>query len=535
MSHYYQKLDRGGGFDYGLYQIPNLGSRGIRGPPVDTTAPYLAFVGAAQTFGRFATVPFPSLLGASLGTPVLNLAAGGAGPRYFLTREYLELINGAEAVVIQILSGRSASNSLFDNSESGGMTGRLRGEQSTIRADVFFSRLGQSSSRSQIEEIVDETRKDYTSQFVQLLREIIVPKILFWFSTRAPMYTENYGNIPYGIFGAFPQLVNQEMVEELAAFSDEYVECISSDGLPQSLWRNDQSIDGAVSNKGMLENRYYPSPAMHVAAADALENTCRRFLARHKVPPSHQAVETFVIVAAPRTGTNLLIGLLNDFEGCFVGNELFNDKNISNDIIPWHDISDADWPVLLALRRRDPVVFWQTLCAHSANRGFQTVGFKLLYSQGLSQEDLLEHLVADETIPIIHIKRRNLLRRLVSERQASATGRWAVSATSAARAPPKVAITINDIVRSIGTTEAHQATFDSRFAEHPVLRLIYEDLARRPVRTAERVAEFLGLRAARNPPTVKYRKTGHEKLLDTMADFKSLRAKMRRWGSFFDE
>jgi len=93
-----------------------------------------------------------------------------------------------------------------------------------------------------------------------------------------------------------------------------------------------------------------------------------------------------VIVAAARTGTNLLAGLLNDFEGCFVGSELFNDNNVSNDIIPWHDISDAD------------------------RLAFQTVGFKLLYSQGLSQKDLLEHLVTDETVPIIHLKRRNLLR-----------------------------------------------------------------------------------------------------------------------------
>ena len=87
-----------------------------------------------------------------------------------------------------------------------------------------------------------------------------------------------------GIFGPFPQLVNQKMVEGLAAFSDDYVECVSSDGLPQSLWPSDQSIDGAVSKQGMLENRYYPSPAMHVAAADALENTCRRFLGRYKAP-----------------------------------------------------------------------------------------------------------------------------------------------------------------------------------------------------------------------------------------------------------
>jgi hypothetical protein len=70
------------------------------------------------------------------------------------------------------------------------------------------------------------------------------------------------------------------------------------------------------------------------------------------------------------------------------------------------------------------------------------------------------------------------------------------------------------------------------FAEHPVLRLIYEDLARRPVRTAERVAEFLGLSSQANAPTVKYRKTGQEKLSDAVVDYEALLAKMQRWSSF---
>ena len=208
---------------------------------------------------------------------MLNLAVGGSGPRHYLAPEYLELMNRAEAVVIQVMSGRCASNSLFDNSKSGGMRGFIRGEQTTISADEFYSRLVKSSSKSEIEKIVSETRMDYSLNFVRLLRKIATPKLLFWFSTRAPEYEENYENLP-GIFGAFPQLVNQAMVEELAAFSDDYIECISSQGLPQTLWPADHRIErGMMWKDGILENHAYPSPAMHRAAADALEHSCRRF------------------------------------------------------------------------------------------------------------------------------------------------------------------------------------------------------------------------------------------------------------------
>jgi LPS sulfotransferase NodH len=534
MSRYYQELDRPGGFDYELYRLPTVGTTTFRGPPVDTSAPYLAFIGAAQTFGRFVPTPFPRQIGARLGVPVLNLAVGGAGPRHYLTSNYLELINGAETVVIQIMSGRSASNSLFDNSDSGGLIGRVRGEQSTMRAEEFFSRLGKTHSQSRVKEIVDETRNDYVLSFVQLLRKIVVPKILFWFSIRAPQYDENYENIPDGFLGSFPHLVNQNMVRRLAVFSDDYIECISTQGLPQTLWSSAEPIDGTVSNEGVLANRHYPSPAMHTAAAEALENSCRQFSGRRSRARTKNAVEPFVIIAAARTGTNLLIGMLNDFAGCYAGGELFNLDYILADEIPWRDIADVDQTELLALRKSDPVAFWKALCGLSANRGVHTIGFKLLYGQGEAQKGLLECFAADKAMPIIHLTRRNLLRRLVSERQAQALDRWAEPVTEPARDRPKVAISMNDIVASADWIEGQRKLYDSIFAEHPVLRLVYEDLARRPVRTAERVAEFLGLASQADAPTVKWRKTGQENLSDAVVDYEALLAKMRRLSSFFE-
>ncbi len=73
------------------------------------------------------------------------------------------------------------------------------------------------------------------------------------------------------------------------------------------------------------------------------------------------------------------------------------------------------------------------------------------------------------------------------------------------------------------------------FAEHPMLRLVYGRIARRPVRTAERVVEFLGLNSNAAAPTVKFRKTGQDKLSDAIVDFEPLLAKIRRWITFFED
>ncbi len=90
-----------------------------------------------------------------------------------------------------------------------------------------------------------------------------------------------------------------------------------------------------------------------------------------------------MIVAAERTGTNLLIGMLKDFTDCYAGGELFNAVNIKNDIIPWRDLEDANEADLLALRKSDPIAFWHSLFATSVKRGVPAVGFKLTYSHGL--------------------------------------------------------------------------------------------------------------------------------------------------------
>ncbi|WP_206534491.1 sulfotransferase domain-containing protein, partial [Mesorhizobium sp. M7D.F.Ca.US.004.03.1.1] len=297
---------------------------------------------------------------------------------------------------------------------------------------------------------------------------------------------------------------------------------------------SERSIDGASSREGVLENNYYPSPAMHLEAADALEQVCRKYTGRYKPERSDLTKQRFVVIAGERTGTNLLIGLLKDYEDCQCGFELFNPVNINKDVIPWDNISVEEVPALLELRRTDPVSFWNALCERSEAEGYSATGFKLLYGHGLSQDRVLQALMSDENVMIIHLLRRNLLKRLVSEQQAQSSGKWAEGWSSPITKREPVALTEGEIINSIQQIEEHQAFFEKAFAHHRVLKIFYEDLANRPVRIAERTAHFLGLRARNSPARVKFRKTGAEKLKDALVDADALRARMRRWVSFFD-
>jgi hypothetical protein len=281
MRRGYQKEDAQF-IDYELYQLP--GVRGVfRGPPI-VSDQYLVCIGAAQTFGRFVQTPYPRLISQILGMDALNLGRGGAGPTFPLSNPILlERINRAQVVIVQVLSGRSQSNSLF-RIENHGMNGVRCTDGSNLSADEFWTQL-LTQDKEAVARTVAETRSNYVVAMTELLDAIKPPKILFWFSVRTPEYTEALELPLHRLWGDFPHLVNLEMVERLRNHCDAYVECISRRGLPQILAAQCH-VKGAFTvpspsnpNEPLrIENRYYPSPEMHQDATAVLVPACRQLL-----------------------------------------------------------------------------------------------------------------------------------------------------------------------------------------------------------------------------------------------------------------
>jgi len=288
--------------DYQAYCLEGTGVW-LRGPkPAKLDAgQYAVCLGAAQTYGCFCERPYPAILERRLGFTMLNLGWGGAGPLFFLRqRPLLDYVNRARFIVVQVMSARSEDNSVF---ESGGrelLRRRADGVEmdaaSAYRAMLHdgrgtkLGRLWESvahKTERRVRAVVEETRENWVRHFVELLKLVRVPRILFWFSKRSPTYGESYDRVE-SLFGEFPQMVNQAMIDAVRGHTDSYVECISSAGSPQLLRSRftgqptmvDMGDALAHAQKGQLSayNSYYPSPEMHEAAAQALEVGCREWL-----------------------------------------------------------------------------------------------------------------------------------------------------------------------------------------------------------------------------------------------------------------
>ena len=259
--------------------------RWIRGPRPDRIEPGNHFVclGAAQTFGRFCPRPFPTILEERLGLRVLNISHGGAGPLFFCLENeaLLEYLNKACFVVVQVMSARSESNSLFESRGVGHYRKREDGQY--VGCDQAFEELLRTKPRSFVAGIVEETRRGWLSSYETLLSAIHVPKILLWFSTRGPDYQQDWSSLD-SLFGPYPQLVTAGMMSRLHTMGDHYVECTSRRGLPQPLidrfTGKRTTVQDPWTSAPWKENWYYPSPEMHEDAARALEPICRDVVAQ---------------------------------------------------------------------------------------------------------------------------------------------------------------------------------------------------------------------------------------------------------------
>jgi hypothetical protein len=120
-----------GALDYAPCQY--AGSRLMfRGPERPVTGRYLACLGGTETYGRFVQHPFPDLLEAAIGLPVVNLGCANAGPDVYLAEDaILTLAAGAELAILQTGGLANLSNAFYSvhprrNDRFLGATPRLR-------------------------------------------------------------------------------------------------------------------------------------------------------------------------------------------------------------------------------------------------------------------------------------------------------------------------------------------------------------------------------------------------------------------------
>ena len=226
----------------------------------------------------------------------------------------------------------------------------------------------------------------------------------------------------------------------------------------------------------------------------------------------------FVILAVPRTGSNLLCTLLNSHPQVLCHHEVFNPQGVFTAL----DYRGQGLNVeSLQQRDDDPRGFldrvWQTGTADTC------VGFKWTRGQN---ETVLKSVVGDAGVRKIVLRRRNRIKTYVSDKIARQTQQWEVYSHHELALPrPRIHVDAGEMLEHIENNHCFYAELLAELSRHsqPHLEVEYENLFERD--TQKRLLELLDV--SLDPPlTAASVKQNSTDLRDTISNFAELAARL---------
>jgi len=227
----------------------------------------------------------------------------------------------------------------------------------------------------------------------------------------------------------------------------------------------------------------------------------------------------FVVIAAPRTGSNWLCTLLDSHPEILCHHEIFNPEGIHYALS--HRDGRLDFGGVAA-RDRDPLAVLGRVWRETA--GHPIVGFK----HGLGQSRaVFDAVLADREAKKVVIRRAGRVRTYLSERIAQRTGEWeSYPGTELREAPVRVEVDARRLREHAARNRAfYRSTAEALAASgQTALEVLYERLGTAAER--ERVQRFLGVTKVVELREAT-RKQNPGALRELIANFDELAAELR--------
>lgn len=222
--------------------------------------------------------------------------------------------------------------------------------------------------------------------------------------------------------------------------------------------------------------------------------------------------ERFVIVSRSRSGSNLLVSLLDDHPQIRAEGELLGrlDGRRPED-------------VLRRLYRRHPP-------------GIRAVGFKYFYYHPVDGEPAAVWRLLDPTeYRIVHLRRENPLRAIVSRQIASTSQAW--SRRRGQELPierRRVQMSPSELKNHLERTRTWEAEARARWGRGRYVEVTYEALASDPASISRSIQEFLGVDP--HPTRTPLRRQNPERTSELLENYEELREAFAstEWASLFD-
>lgn len=224
--------------------------------------------------------------------------------------------------------------------------------------------------------------------------------------------------------------------------------------------------------------------------------------------------QKFIVLSRSRTGSNLLISLLNSHPNIQVSGEVFV------------RLDGQDYQTILARQfARQP---WN----------IDARGFKLFYYHPVDnpQCGLWETLQQMPQLKVIHLTRKNTLQIMVSRKIAVLSNEWQASHQTPTSSNKTLTLTFTaeELIKGFERTERWQAAGDEWFANHDVLQVDYDSLVNEQQRTFTAMSEFLGV--APTIPNTSLTKQNARPLSEVIENYAQLQQEFAatRWARFFN-
>ncbi len=229
------------------------------------------------------------------------------------------------------------------------------------------------------------------------------------------------------------------------------------------------------------------------------------------------AATRFVILNAPRTGSNFLCTVLNSHPDILCHHEIFNPHVIG---VARH-LQNGDFRLgTMAERAADPLAFLARVWR--ANLGRAAVGFKLCLWQ---HEAAYRAVMADRTVRKIVLNRRNRVKTFVSLLLARQTGEWVVyDDVAAPGSRPMIRVEPAELSENVALHQAYyeQTERELHDTQQAFVALWYEDLL--AAAALDRILALLGIAGRPSQPAGQTWKLAPTSLRDVVANFNELAA-----------
>jgi hypothetical protein len=199
---------------------------------------------------------------------------------------------------------------------------------------------------------------------------------------------------------------------------------------------------------------------------------------------------------------------------------------------------DRHWqgPGLIALMQTDPARFLETKVFRTFPKRVGAVGFKLFYyhAQEDSRRAVWTFLRNRRDIGVIHLKRNNTLRMILSEKKAFKTDNW-TNTTGAEEEPFTAVLDYEECLYRFEHEQRMAEECERVFHDHPRLTLTYEHLSADYREAMTPVLEFLGVKHEPLRPATY--KQARQPLAEAIRNYGELKERFRNtpWAVFFDE